>query len=75
MSNTGSLFPTSRFDSSGHLTRINFNNQVRDYHMSIPHAMVKPVYRSLKLFNDLCYDPRNMVEYKLNPGESLIYEH
>ena len=40
--------------------------------MSIPHAMVKPVYRSLKLFNDLCYDPRNMVEYKLNPGESQI---
>jgi hypothetical protein len=30
---------------------------------------VKPVYAALKLFTDLCYDPKNLLRFRLKEGK------
>ncbi len=49
--------------------RINYNNQSRDSMLCVPSRRVKSLYRALKLFNDVAYDPDNVVLYRMKAGK------
>ncbi len=51
------------------MSRINFSNQSRDSTMRVTSVKtVRDVYRALKLFDRLAYEPDNQIVYKLREG-------
>ncbi|XP_059091647.1 gamma-butyrobetaine dioxygenase-like [Tigriopus californicus] len=67
--------PTFQLNAFGEVYRVNFNNQVRDNVMNIPLKDVKDLYEALMFLNDLAYDPQNMILYKLQAGECVIFDN
>ena len=61
-----------RLNSSGEVERIIDNNPVRDTFLTVPVEKVQPLYKALRLFDSLLYDPSNMVKFKLKPGNDSI---
>ena len=61
----------TRLDN-GTITRINYNNQVRDsvFQAQSVHE-VKAFYQALSLFDRLAYETENHVVYKLKRGKTI----
>ena len=58
-----------RLDQRGQITRLNYNNQVRDSVLAVKSARdVKAIYKGFKLLDSLAYDQANMINYKLKEG-------
>lgn len=45
---------------------------MRDSHLCVPIDQVDNWYRALKTFYDLARHPRNLVEFKLEPGTTVF---
>ena len=60
-----------RHDEKGKLECITFSNHGRDSYLNLPVEQIKPFYRALKTYNDLLYDPENVVQIKLKEGKNL----
>lgn len=54
------------------IRRINYSQPQRDSHMAVPIDDVENWYRALKKFYDLALSPKNLVEFKLEPGKTKI---
>ena len=65
---------SNRLDDNGIVTRVNYNNQVRD---SVFQAQsvneVKVFYKALALFDKLAYKNENHIEYKLKEGDIFVF--
>ena len=50
------------------MVKINYNNQERDYTVSLPIEQVNSLYEALRIFDNFLYAPRNFISLKLNEG-------
>ena len=57
-----------RLDEDGEVSTVRYSNEVRDSYMTGPVDHVLNYYKSLKLFDRLAHDPKNMIVYKLKEG-------
>jgi len=62
-----------RHSESGKITRIVYSNQQLSSRLPIELQDVKPLYSALKLFTNICYDPKNLMRFKLNEGEDRTF--
>ncbi|ODM97506.1 Gamma-butyrobetaine dioxygenase, partial [Orchesella cincta] len=60
---------------NGSMVRVVYSNQVLSSYMPLQKELVKSVYTALKTFTDLCYEPENLIEFKLQEGEVLIFDN
>ena len=59
---------------NGMVTRINYNNQVRDSVFQAKSVNeVKAFYKALALFDELSYKKENHIVYKLGQGDVTIH--
>ncbi|XP_068085044.1 gamma-butyrobetaine dioxygenase [Anabrus simplex] len=54
-------------DLSGKFERVNYSQQQRDSHFSVPLEDVVPWYRAHAVFTEALYHPDNIVKFKTNP--------
>jgi gamma-butyrobetaine dioxygenase len=66
--------PTLQHDGQGRLQRIRFNNWLRTT-MSLPEALIEPVYRALGLLWRMLREPRYHLELRLEPGQLIAYDN
>ena len=59
----------SSLSHDGEPERINYNNQVRDYYLTLPAEAVTSLYKAMKAYDDLLYDRGSLVDIKLNDGK------
>ena len=62
-----------RLNIGGEVERIIYNNPVRDTFLTVPVDKVQSLYKALRLFDSLLYDPANMVKFKLKPGIHYLH--
>jgi hypothetical protein len=62
-------------DSSGEFLRVNYSQQQRDTHFSVPLSQVIPWYEAYAAFTEEIYNPENTVYFKLKEGKSLNHKH
>lgn len=67
--------PTFQLNEHGEVYRVNFNNQVRDNVLNVPLEDVQDLYEALIFLNNLAYEPKNMIPYKLKEGECVIFDN
>lgn len=66
-----SRHPTIKLDDSGEVIQIHYSTRSRDTFSRLPLDEVEPLYRALKTFAGLLYDPQNLMELQLKTG--VIY--
>lgn len=62
-------------DSEGRVVKINFNNATRDSVLDLPLHQVQPFYRALRAFVDVMNRPENVVTYKMEPGDMVMFDN
>jgi hypothetical protein len=62
-------------DSSGEFLRVDYSQQQRDAHFSVPLDQVIPWYEAHAAFTEEIYNPENTVYFKLKEGTSLNYKY
>jgi len=62
-----------RLDESGEVVQIHYNTRFRDTFCRQSLENVEPLYRALKTFSGLIYDPQNVVEMQLKAGANFFY--
>ncbi|KAJ8333960.1 hypothetical protein SKAU_G00412790 [Synaphobranchus kaupii] len=62
-------------DCDGQVVRINYNNATRDSILDVPLEQVQPFYSSLKAYVDLMCQPKNVVTYKMEPGDVVTFDN
>jgi gamma-butyrobetaine dioxygenase len=68
-------WPVIRLDDKGKYEAIYFNNQIRSWFFHAPVEQYNNIYDALKTFNDYCYQPRNMFQIQLKPGEMAWFSN
>ena len=61
-----------RLDKHGTVQRVNYNNQVRDQYPVTSLDETHKLYKALKRFNDIAYDKKVMIKYKLRAGKNFL---
>lgn len=61
-----------RLDESGEVVQIHYSTRYRDSFCRQSLEDVEPLYRALKTFSTLIYDPRNLVEMQLKAGMIVL---
>ncbi|CAL8352661.1 unnamed protein product [Merluccius merluccius] len=56
-------------DCEGQVSRINFNNATRNSVLDLPLHQVQEFYRALKAYVDILNRPKNVVTYRMEPGD------
>lgn len=64
-----------KLDRDGVIREAYYSNQMRDSILSLPLEQVRPLYASLKLFLEQCYDPENLHVHKMEPGECFVFDN
>ncbi|KAK7791561.1 hypothetical protein R5R35_011064 [Gryllus longicercus] len=62
-------------DRWGQFARVNYSQQQRYSHFSIPLEDVIPWYKAHATFTQALYDPKNMVQFKTKPGDILSFDN
>ncbi|XP_074649435.1 gamma-butyrobetaine dioxygenase-like [Tubulanus polymorphus] len=62
-------------DIEGKVKGVCFNNQSRDSYLNLPIEDVQPLYDALKLLENIMYDPQNIVNHTLKPGEIVVFDN
>ncbi|KAJ9583014.1 hypothetical protein L9F63_022630, partial [Diploptera punctata] len=62
-------------DCDGKFLRINYGQQQRDTHFTVPIKDVVPWYKAYAEFTNQMYDPENIVSFKLKEGEILTFDN
>jgi len=57
-----------RLDETGEVVQIHYSTRFRDSFCRQSLENVEPLYRALKTFSGLIYDPQNLVEMQLKAG-------
>lgn len=63
-----SRHPTIKLDEAGEVVQIHYSTRFRDTFCRQSLEDVEPLYRALKTFAGLIYDPQNLVEMQLKTG-------
>lgn len=50
-----------------------FNNAVRSWYYEAPPKDIPKIYDALKVFDEYCYQERNLLEYKMEKGEMMMF--
>lgn len=66
---------TIEVDKNGAVVMITFSNHTRDSVLRLPLEKVRPFYEALRAFYDLLYDPKNIIQLKLKPGEIICFHN
>jgi len=61
-----------RLDESGEVVQIHYSTRYRDTFCRQSLDNVEPLYRALRTFSGLIYDPQNLVEMKLKAGMNAL---
>ncbi|KPP61627.1 gamma-butyrobetaine dioxygenase-like, partial [Scleropages formosus] len=62
-------------DGNGLVLRINYNNATRDSVLDLPLQHVQPFYASLRAYVDLMRRPENVLTYRMEPGDMVIFDN
>lgn len=62
-------------DSNGEFLRIDYSQQQRDTHFTVPLDQVIPWYEAHAAFTEEIYNPENTVYFKLKEGMSLNHKY
>ena len=63
-----------RLDEAGEVVQIHYSTRFRDTFCRQSLENVEPLYRALKMFAGLIYDPQNLVEMQLKTG-AIVRTH
>ncbi|XP_013379806.1 gamma-butyrobetaine dioxygenase isoform X1 [Lingula anatina] len=66
-------WPVIALGRDGEPESIFYNDQVRAYQLNIPAEEVYGFYKALKEFHKLMYDPKNIVEVKMEEGDIVCF--
>ncbi|KDR15510.1 gamma-butyrobetaine dioxygenase-like [Zootermopsis nevadensis] len=67
--------PVILTDSNGEFLRIDYSQQQRDTHFTVPLDQVIPWYEAHAAFTEEIYNPENTVYFKLKDGEILMFDN
>ncbi|KAJ3593843.1 hypothetical protein NHX12_006177 [Muraenolepis orangiensis] len=62
-------------DCEGRVARINLNNATRDSVLDLPLQQVQEFYRALKAYSDIMNRPKNVVSYRMEPGDIVTFDN
>ena len=62
----------TRLDGDGNVDKITFSNHGRDSVLQVPLELVTPLYRAMKAYTDILYEPDNHINYKLADGRAFF---
>ncbi|PAV56791.1 hypothetical protein WR25_05047 [Diploscapter pachys] len=64
---------TIKLDQSGRIKRIQFGNAMRSWFYDVEPEKIQDIYRSLKIFTNYCYDPKNILKIRLEEGDTVLW--
>lgn len=62
-------------DSNGEFLRVDYSQQQRDTHFTVPLDQVIPWYEAHAAFTEEIYNPENTVYFKLKEGKSFNHKY
>lgn len=62
-----------RLNDDGKVNKIQFGNAMRSWFYDCEPSKVQDVYRAMKTFTEYCYQPRNMLKFRLEDGDTVLW--
>ncbi|UMM17843.1 hypothetical protein L5515_014196 [Caenorhabditis briggsae] len=62
-----------RLNDEGKVNKIQFGNAMRSWFYDCEPSQVQNVYRAMKTFTDHCYQPRNVLKFRLEDGDTVLW--
>jgi len=67
--------PVIELNQEGEMVQVSYNNQVRSCQHGPDLESATNLYRGLKTFNDVCYAPECLINYRLQDGDCVVFDN
>uniref|UniRef100_A0A1I7UQQ5 TauD domain-containing protein n=1 Tax=Caenorhabditis tropicalis TaxID=1561998 RepID=A0A1I7UQQ5_9PELO len=62
-----------RLNDEGKVNKIQYGNAMRSWFYDCEPTKVQDIYRAMKTFTEHCYQPRNILKFRLEDGDTVLW--